>query len=124
MSLPELESDEIIDKYDLPSFDQVLDALAFPPATLERDVASQKDFHKKGNNPPSYSNVRSVREVIEDAYDDFVQNLYQSGQKERSNADIMSQFRQKLNQDLATLVVVKNTGRAYLADPNADPIKV
>lgn len=123
MSQPELEADEIIRKYALPTFDEVLGELAIDPATLEKDVANRYDLHKKGNNPPSYTFVRSVAEFIADTYDDFVEQLYQTNRIEQSSDGIFAQFKTQLNQSVTTIVIVKNTGRAYVADSAAETLK-
>lgn len=124
MSLPEMEPDEIINKYALPDIDTVINSLAVDETTLDKDVAFKQDFHKKGNNPPSYSNVRSVFEVIEDDYDMFVLNLYNRAETQIKHTDVISRFKQQLIATLAKLVVVRNTGRAYLADPDEKDINI
>jgi len=85
---------------------------------LDKEVASAQNYHKHGNNPPSYLNVRSINELIEDEYDDFVQVLYNKGETEISYDELFNSFKQRLNQYLTNCVIVKNTGRAYLADEN------
>lgn len=124
MSLPELAADEIVAQLFLPTIQDVFTALNVNPSVLEYDVASPSDYHKKGNNPPSYSNVRSVREVIEDGYDEYVQDLYQDGQTQLDHSDVIDKFRQKINHDLKQFVVVKNTGRAYLAADSDTPLNI
>ncbi|WP_054760231.1 hypothetical protein [Secundilactobacillus collinoides] len=62
--------------------------------------------------------------MIEDEYDGYVQALYQDGKTVNDEAKIVTAFRQHLNQDLTQFVMVKNTGRAYLADENATQLSV
>ncbi|MCH5463003.1 hypothetical protein HC026_10565 [Lactobacillus sp. LC28-10] len=113
-----MEPEEIIEQFGLPSSQEIIQALVISTDVLEKEVACLKDFHKQGNNPPSYLNVRSIKEFIEDEYDGFVQKLYNRAETEISYDDMLSSFKQMINQDLANYVVVKNTGRAYLADEN------
>lgn len=62
MTQPELASDDIISRLHLPTLRKLLDDLSLDYDQLENNVASQADLHKKGNNPPSYTNVRSLGE--------------------------------------------------------------
>ncbi|ANZ64558.1 hypothetical protein AYR62_10985 [Secundilactobacillus paracollinoides] len=124
MTQPELASDEIISRLHLPTLRNLLNDLSLDYDQLESNVASQADLHKKGNNPPSYTNVRSLGEVIEDAYDGYVQTLYQDGTTDSDETKVVTAFRQQLNQDLNQFVLVKNTGRAYLADETAGKLSV
>lgn len=120
-----MEPEEIIEKFGLPTSEEIIQALAVSQEILEKEVACSKDFRKQGNNPPSYLNVRSIRELIDDEYDGFVQLLYKQGETEISYDDLLTTFKQTFNQHLANYVVVKNTGRAYLADEDDQtPLKV
>lgn len=118
MPQPNMEPEEIIEKFGLPSSEDIIKAMGTSPDVLDKEVACTRDYHKQGNNPPSYLNVRSISELIEDEYDGFVQLLYQKGETEIAYDDLLDSFKQQLNQHLANYVVVKNTGRAYLADEN------
>jgi hypothetical protein len=113
-----MEPEEIIEKFGLPSSQNMIEVMGLSRDVLDKEIASTKDFYKKGNNPPSYSNVRSFSEFIEDEYDGFVQELYRQGETEISYDEMLNIFKQQLNQHLSNYVVVKNTGRAYLADEN------
>ncbi len=124
MTQPELASDDIISRLHLPTLRNLLNDLSLDYDQLESNVASQADLHKKGNNPPSYTNVRSLGEVIEDEYDGYVQALYRDGKTVNDETKVVTAFRQQLNQDLTQFVMVKNTGRAYLADENASQLSV
>lgn len=119
MPLPHLEPDDIVEQFSLPTISDVFGALKLSEDVLNVEVASSDDLHKKGNNPPSYSNVRSMSEMIEDEYDGFVQQLYHEQMIHLSHEEVIKQFKAQANQRLATLVVVKNNGRAYEAAPNA-----
>lgn len=118
MPQPIMEPEEIIEKFGLPSSEDIIKAMGVSPDVLDKEVACTKDYHKQGNNPPSYVSVRSFSELLEDEYDGFVQLLYQKGETEIAYDDLLASFKQQLNQHLANYVVVKNTGRAYLADEN------
>lgn len=118
MPQPNMEPEEIIDKFGLPSSEDIIKTMGISPDVLDKEVACAKDYHKQGNNPPSYLNVRSISELIEDEYDGFVQLLYKQGETEISYDNLLDSFKQQLNQHLTNYVVVKNTGRAYLADEN------
>lgn len=118
MPQPNMEPEEIIEKFGLPSSEDIIKAMGVSPDVLDKEVACTKDYHKQGNNPPSYVSVRSFSELLEDEYDGFVQLLYQKGETEIAYDDLLASFKQQLNQHLANYVVVKNTGRAYLADEN------
>ncbi|MFC6253327.1 hypothetical protein ACFP1H_01750 [Secundilactobacillus hailunensis] len=118
MPQPNMEPDEIIEKFGLPSSEDIIKAMGIAPDVLDKEVACTQNYHKQGNNPPSYLNVRSINELIEDEYDDFVQVLYNKGETEISYDDLFNSFKQRLNQYLTSCVIVKNTGRAYLADEN------
>lgn len=124
MTQPELEPDEIVNQLHLPQTATVIDSLHVAPTLLEQDMADPDSYRKKGNNPPSYTDVRSVSEVIEDEYDAFVQSLYDEGLTQIDPKELIDKFRKQLNQKLNTFVVVKNTGRAYLAVDNAGNIAV
>ncbi|WP_203650102.1 hypothetical protein [Secundilactobacillus yichangensis] len=118
MPQPNMEPEEIIEKFGLPSSEDIIKAMGVSPDVLDKEVACTKDYQKQGNNPPSYVSVRSFSELLEDEYDGFVQLLYQKGETEIAYDDLLASFKQQLNQHLANYVVVKNTGRAYLADEN------
>lgn len=118
MSRLSMEPEEIIEQFGLPSVKHIIATLAIPQATLDKEIACAKDYHKQGNNPPSYLSVRSISEVIEDEYDNFVERLYRQGETEIAYDDLLNSFKQQLNQQLAGFVVVKNTGRAYVPDEN------
>lgn len=118
MPQPNMEPEEIIEKFGLPSSGDIIEAMGIPQAVLDKEVAGTKDYHKQGNNPPSYLNVRSISELVEDEYDGFVQVLYNKDKTEISFDEVLDLFKQQLNQHLPSYVVVKNTGRAYLADEN------
>ncbi len=122
MPQPNVEPEEIIEKFDLPSSEKMIEVMGLSRDILDKEIASTKDFYKKGNNPPSYSNVRSISEFIEDEYDGFVQNLYQQGETEISFDELLNTFKQQLDRHLPDYVVVKNTGRAYLADEDDQTI--
>ncbi|GAT18126.1 MAG TPA: hypothetical protein DDW71_03055 [Lactobacillus sp.] len=125
MPQPNMEPEEIVEKFGLPSSEKMIEVMGLSRDILDKEIASTKDFYKKGNNPPSYSSVRSISEFIEDEYDSFVQKLYQQGETEISVDELLSAFKQRLNQHLPNYVVVKNTGRAYLADENDQtPLKI
>jgi len=113
-----MEPDEIVEKFGLPSSEDIIKAMGIAPDVLDKEVACTQNYHKQGNNPPSYINVRSISELIEDEYDDFVQVLYNKGETEISYDELFNSFKQRLNQYLTNCVIVKNTGRAYLADEN------
>ena len=67
---------EIVEKFGLPSSEDIIKAMGIAPDVLDKEVACTQNYHKQGNNPPSYLNVRSINELSEDEYDDFVQLLY------------------------------------------------
>lgn len=124
MTQPELEPEEIVHQLHLPETEAIIESLHVTPTLLEQDMADPDSYRKKGNNPPSYTDVRSVGEVIEDEYDTFVQSLYYAGLTQIDPKELIDKFRKQVNQKLNAFVVVKNTGRAYLAADNVGNIAV
>ena len=114
--IPALEPDEIVAQYKLPDSDRVIESLKISPSQLSDNVANRDDLTRTGNNPAAYANVRSLQEVIEDEYDDCLVDLYEKQDIPENHDTLLAQFKKHLQSVFYELLVVRNTGRFYVAD--------
>lgn len=122
MSLNELNKqnlnspEQVMMAYQLPDLEGIVKMLGFTESQLDEEVGYFDDLMPAEKWPAKFISVRTIREVVEDEYDDFLEQLG-SGALTETNPDVLlGKFRSQLRLTWRKLLVVTNNGNAYVAE--------
>lgn len=100
----------------VPDFAEVQSQLGWTRTQWEITVGRRKDMVTK-HGVSYFVNVSSLRQIVEDTYDDFVEDVRQNpSSRLRTVGQMYRSFHKQLRKTLKGYIVVINTGTYYSPD--------